>query len=40
MTVYDYGPNGWGWYTYEWDENATGVGLIQADKAIDSTPQL
>jgi subtilisin family serine protease len=34
MEVYDYGPQGWGWYTYEWDENATGAGLIQADEAI------
>jgi len=34
MTVYDYGPNGWGWYTYTWDETATGAGLIQADAAV------
>lgn len=38
MTVYDYGPDGWGWYTYEWDETATGAGLIQADKAVESIP--
>jgi len=37
MEVYDYGPDGWGWYTYTWDENATGAGLIQADKAINNT---
>jgi len=23
MTVFDYGSQGWGWYTYEWDKNAT-----------------
>jgi len=34
MEVYDYGPDGWGWYTYEWDESATGAGLIQADAAV------
>ncbi|MCS7366965.1 MAG: S8 family serine peptidase [archaeon YNP-WB-062] len=35
MTVFDYGSQGWGWYTYEWDKNATGAGLIQADKALE-----
>jgi subtilisin family serine protease len=35
MRVFDYGSNGWGWYTYEWDKNATGAGLIQADKALE-----
>jgi len=41
MTVYDYGPDGWGWYTYEWEletpdpYEATGAGLVQADAAIE-----
>ena len=36
MRVFDYGSQGWGWYTYTWDEKATGAGLIQADKALES----
>ena len=36
MTVYDYGPVGWGWYTYKWKVDATGAGLVQADAAIDA----
>jgi subtilisin family serine protease len=38
MVVFDYGPYGWTWYTMEWDETATGKGLIQADKAIEAVP--
>ena len=38
MEVYDYGPLGWTWYTMEWDETATGAGLIQTDKAIEAVP--
>jgi O-methyltransferase involved in polyketide biosynthesis len=38
MVVFDYGPLGWTWYTMEWDETATGAGLIQADKAIEAVP--
>jgi subtilisin family serine protease len=38
MEVYDYGSQGWAWYTMEWNETATGKGLIQADKAIEAVP--
>jgi subtilisin family serine protease len=38
MEVYDYGSQGWAWYTMEWDETATGAGLIQADEAIKAVP--
>jgi len=36
MLVYGNGPQGWTWYTHEWDKTATGAGLIQADEAIEA----
>jgi subtilisin family serine protease len=36
MEVYDSGSHGWDWYTIEWDETATGAGLLRADEAIES----
>jgi len=39
MKVFDYGSDGWGWYTKTWDKTATGAGLIQADKVVKAVPQ-
>jgi subtilisin family serine protease len=33
MTVWDLYPTQ-GWYNYTWYDNATGAGLVQADKAL------
>lgn len=38
MTVFDYGASGWTWYTYSWEADATGAGLVQADKAVLAVP--
>lgn len=35
MTVWDLSPTQ-GWYTYSWDSDATGSGLIQADDAVSA----
>lgn len=37
MLVYDISPTA-GWYTYSWDANAVGSGLIQADVAVTAVP--
>jgi len=45
MTVYNIGYDPeeekyvWGWWTYEWSLDATGAGLVQADLAVEYTPQ-
>jgi subtilisin family serine protease len=39
MTVFDYGPSGWAWYTMTWGgTEATGAGLLQADAAVTAVP--
>jgi subtilisin family serine protease len=35
MDIFDLSP-AMGWYTYSWEADATGAGLIQADAALDS----
>ena len=37
MTVWDLVPTQ-GWYTYSWGKDATGSGLVQADKAVAAVP--
>jgi len=37
MPVYDYGADGWDWYTYSWGGDATGAGLVQADTAVTAS---
>jgi subtilisin family serine protease len=37
MTVYDLYPAP-GWYTYSWDEDAVGSGLVLADNAVAAVP--
>ena len=35
MDIFDLSPTvGWGWHTYSWGTNATGLGLVQADAAL------
>jgi len=38
MTVWDLVPTQ-GWYTYSWGKDATGSGLLQADKAVAAVPK-
>jgi len=37
MTVWDLFPTQ-GWYTYSWGKDATGSGLVQANKAVAAVP--
>jgi subtilisin family serine protease len=39
MEIFDLSPVQ-GWYTYAWESNATGAGLIQADLALAATPAI
>ncbi len=38
MTIWDYGQQGWNWYSYSWESDATGAGLIQAHNAVEAVP--
>jgi len=39
ITVWDLSPTWeWGWYTQSWGKDATGSGLVQADKAVAAVP--
>jgi len=39
MLIYDLTPTGWDWVKISWGgPEATGAGLIQADKAIKAVP--